>query len=62
MFFESTYKYYIHDKSTVVISKVHYNSFIFFNMILSTIVYYNMDNQNMDKINVKYDFTFRVHL
>jgi hypothetical protein len=52
------------DKNNVIISKVHYD-FTFFLKLIHIFrhkIYYNMNILKSDNINVKYDFTFKVHL
>jgi uncharacterized membrane protein len=68
MFIEFTYKFNMWNKDNVVISKLHYKSIffiyssIFINLIINK-VYCNMDNyKKMAIINVKYDFTYKIHL
>jgi hypothetical protein len=56
-FLSSQFSFFVCDKRSVIISKIHNesiflkNSFIIFNKIF-TKVYYNMDNEKIKKLNV----------
>jgi hypothetical protein len=63
----SHFSFYLHDKLSVIISKIHHESILqknsskFLDMNLIE-VYWKVDTLKFDNVNVKHGFTFLVHL
>jgi hypothetical protein len=66
-FLNSHFSFYPCYKHIITISKVHYeftfsHTLFIFKNVIPIELYDNVDNLNFDNINVKYAFTFSIHV